>query len=244
MAKQWKNGKAGGTPLTAAELNRIEKEIEARATNQEVQDLRDKYEGLVARIEGLETLNERVAALESAHAAPGSESARPVEVMPPTPGEWDALEWLQATLEKYGEDPETVTELPFDIDTRNVTNMNRMFAHYRALTSVPQMDTSNVTYMTNTFQNCSSLTSVPQMDTSNVTYMGQMFDGCSSLTSVPDMDTSNVTDMYGMFENCSSLTDGNVRLIGKNPQVNTRSMITGSGLTREPFYDTEGNPID
>ena len=70
-----------------------------------------------------------------------------------------------------------------------------------------------------------------------------MFDGCSSLTSVPDMDTSNVTEMRYMFRGCSSLTDGNVRLIGRHPDVDTTGMITRSGLTREPFYDTNGNPI-
>ena len=70
-----------------------------------------------------------------------------------------------------------------------------------------------------------------------------MFSYCSSLVSVPDMDTSQVTDMRFMFHGCSSLTDGNVRLIGKHPNVNTFNMITNSGLTRMPFYDAAGNPI-
>ena len=39
----------------------------------------------------------------------------------------------------------------------------------------------------------------------------------------------------------AALTDGNVRCIGKNSGVNTGNMITNSGLTRLPFYDTNGN---
>ena len=146
-------------------------------------------------------------------------SGKPVEVMPPTVGSYDAMDWLRATLTEYGESHETVKELPFEIDSSQVTNMLNMF------------------------QNCYALTSVPAMDTRNVTYMGGMFRGCSSLTSVPDMDTRNVTFVGFMFSECSSLTDGGVRLIGKHPNVNTAMMINGSGLTREPFYDINGQPI-
>ena len=122
-------------------------------------------------------------------------SGKPVEVMPPTPGGYDAQDWLQAKLTEYGEDYRTVEEIPFEIDTSQVTNM------------------------------------------------GDMFDGCSSLTTVPPMDTSQVTNMYDMFRRCSALTDGNVHLIGKHPSVNTARMIQDSGLTREPFYDSSGQPI-
>ena len=194
-------------------------------------------------------------------------SGRPVEVMPPTPGTYDARNWLRAKLTEYGEDYRTVEEIPFEIDSSQVTNMSYMFHGCSSLTSVPDMDTSRVTNMSGMFRGCSSLTSVPDMDTSQVTDMSPMFYGCSSLTSVPDMDTSRVTNMssmfYGcsslttvsdmhtsnasdvsrMFYGCSSLTDGNVRLIGKRTGVNTYGMITQSGLTREPFYDSSGQPI-
>ena len=157
-----------------------------------------------------------------------------------------------------------LTSVP-DIDTSNVTNMSRMFQRCTALTVVPDMDTSNVTDMSNMFFNCSSLTSVPDMDTSNVTDMSNMlyycfkltsapdmytsnvtnmfnmFSDCSSLTSVPDMDTASATNMSYMFYNCKVLTDGNVRLVGKKSGVNTSYMILDSGLTRLPFYDTNGN---
>ena len=194
-------------------------------------------------------------------------SGRPVEVMPPTSGGYGARDWLRAKLTEYGEDYRTVEELPFEIDSSQVTNMSYMFHGCSSLTSVPDMDTSRVTNMSGMFRGCSSLTSVPDMDTSQVTNMSPMFYGCSSLTSVPDMDTSRVTNMssmfYGcsslttvpdmhtsnasdvsrMFYGCSSLTDGNVRLIGKRTGVNTYGMITQSGLTREPFYDSSGQPI-
>ena len=146
-------------------------------------------------------------------------SGKPVEVMPPAPGMYDARGWLRATLTKYGEDYRTVEEIPFGIDSRQVTNMRYMF------------------------QDCSSLTTAPAMDTSQVTNMRYMFQGCSSLTTVPAMDTAQVTEMRSMFQGCSSLTDGNVRLIGKHPQVRTSDMIYQSGLTRKPFYDINGQPI-
>ena len=170
-------------------------------------------------------------------------SGKPVEVMPPTPGGYDAQDWLQAKLTEYGENYRKVEEIPFEIDTSQVTNMVDMFDGCSSLIAVPPMDTSQVTNMYGMFSRCSSLTTVPDMDTSSVTDMAAMFSRCSSLTTVPDMDTSQVTNMYDMFRGCSALTDGNVRLIGKHPGVNTARMIQNSGLTREPFYDINGQPI-
>ena len=170
-------------------------------------------------------------------------SGKPVEVMPPTPNWYDAQDWLRGRLTEYGEDYRTVEELPFEIDTSQVTNMSGMFRRCSSLASVPDMDTSQVTNMNAMFHGCSSLTTVPDMDTSQVTDMGSMFYGCSSLTTVPDMHTSNASDVSRMFYGCSPLTDGNVRLIGKRTGVNTYGMIQDSGLTREPFYDSSGQPI-
>ena len=170
-------------------------------------------------------------------------SGKPVEVMPPTPGWYDAWDWLRAKVTEYGESYETVTELPFEIDSSQATKMNSMFEGFSALTTVPDMDTRNATDMSDMFRGCSSLTTVPDMDTSQVTNMGSMFGWCSSLTTIPDMNTHNVTDTSYMFYVCSALTDGNVRLIGKHPDVGTVGMIQDSGLTREPFYDSSGQPI-
>lgn len=167
---------------------------------------------------------------------------KPVEVMPATPGDWEAQRWLRGKLEEYGENYETVTELPFDIDssntvgmygmfdgcanlttvpdmdTRNVTDMSYMLRDCSALTTVPEMDTRNVTDMRTMFQNCTSLTTVPDMDTGRVADMSYMFKGCSSLTNVPDMDTRNVTTMRYMFTDCSSLTTA--------PKMNTSQVTT------------------
>lgn len=146
-------------------------------------------------------------------------SGRPVEVMPPTPGTYDARDWLRAKLTEYGENYRTVTEIPFEIDSSNATAMRSMF------------------------NNCSSLTRAPEMDTRNVTNMELMFKDCSALTTVPDMDTAQVTNVSHMFFQCRALTDGNVRLIGKRPGVDTSYMIYRAGLTRYPFYDINGQPI-
>ena len=194
-------------------------------------------------------------------------SGKPVEVMPPTPNWYDAQDWLRGRLTEYGESYQTVKEIPFEIDTGESSNLDSMFRGCSSLTTVPDMDTSQVTDVQSMFRGCTSLTTVPDMDTSQVTNMLSMFDGCSSLTTapvmdtsqatdmrsmfrdcsslttVPDMDTRNVTDMSDMFRGCSSLTDGNVRLIGKRTGVNTVRMIQNSGLTREPFYDSSGQPI-
>ena len=170
-------------------------------------------------------------------------SGKPVEVMPPTPNWYDAQDWLRGRLTEYGESYQTVKEIPFEIDTGESSNLDSMFRGCSSLTTVPDMDTSQVTNMLSMFDGCSSLTTAPVMDTSQATDMRSMFRGCSSLTTVPDMDTRNVTDVSDMFRGCSSLTDGNVRLIGKRTGVSTVRMIRDSGLTREPFYDSSGQPI-
>lgn len=130
-----------------------------------------------------------------------------------------ARDQFRAALSARGLYYLTVTEIPFEIELVGSGSAQAMF------------------------YGCSALTSAPDMDTSQVTGMNSMFDGCSSLTHVPDMDTGQVTNMRYTFYGCSALTDGNVRLIGRHPNVDTTSMILYSGLTREPFYDTNGNPI-
>ena len=129
------------------------------------------------------------------------------------------------------------------MDTSQVTIMYYMFRDCSSLTSVSGLDTSNIMSTYSMFQNCSSLTHAPDLDTSQVISMQHMFQGCSSLVQVPDLDTSQVTLADYMFQDCSLLTDGNVRLIGKHSGVTTHDMILNSGLTRLPFYDTNGNPI-
>ena len=145
-------------------------------------------------------------------------SAKPTVTITGTSG-YQSRDQFRAACTQYGVDYRTVKELPF------------------------LLDTSQATVLADMFYGCSSLTTVPDLDTSRVTDMSFMFWGCSSLTRVPDLDTRRVTNVSFMFRDCSSLTDGNVRCIGRHPSVNTQSMILGSGLTRLPFYDTNGNPI-
>lgn len=149
-----------------------------------------------------------------------------------------ARDQLRAALTERWLNYQTVEKIPFDIELIGTGSTQSMFYNCAALTSVPDMDTSGVTTMSNMFTGCAALTHAPSLDTSQVTEMGGMFWDCLALTSVPDMDTSNVTNMRYMFYDCAALTDGNVLLIGRHPQVDTTGMITGSGLTREPF-DTE-----
>ena len=122
------------------------------------------------------------------------------------------------------------------MDTSKVTDMSSMFSYCMSLTSVPEMDTSKVTNMNAMYAFNPSLTSVPEMDTSNVTNMSFMFAWCTALAYVPDMDTSNVTNMTSMLSGTQSLTDGNIRLFGQHPSVNTTGMIESSALTVEPFF--------
>ena len=149
-------------------------------------------------------------------------TSKPTEVLPANTSTYGTRDDFRALLTRYGLDYRKVTELPFNLDTSQVTNM---------------------TYM---FYGCSSLVSVPAMDTSQVTNMPFMFNGCSSLVSVPDMDTSKVTSMTYMFYGCSSLKDGKVRLIrpSSTKPSNRANMIMSSGLTREPFFLPDGTPIN
>ena len=93
-----------------------------------------------------------------------------------------------------------------NIDTSNVTIMQRMFQNCTRLTTVPFYNTSKVKDMYQMFDNCRNLTTIPAFNTSNVTIMEQMFKGCSLLKTVPEMDTSKVTKFQYMFNNCTSLT--------------------------------------
>ena len=100
-------------------------------------------------------------------------------------------------------------------DTRNVTNMESMFAmdlyDGSLLTEldVSNFDTSKVTNMADMFAFIDKLTylDLKNFDTSNVTDMSQMFRYCYKLEQVDlsNFDTSNVTNMSWLFEDNYSL---------------------------------------
>ena len=113
------------------------------------------------------------------------------------------------------------------LDTSNVSNMNRMFYNCYSLKTIPQLNTSKVTNISSMFSYCYSLTTIPQLDTSNVSNMSSMFYSCNSLTAIPQLDTSKVIDMSSMFSGCYSLKT--------IPQLNTSKVTT----TAKMFYNCQ-----
>ena len=153
-----------------------------------------------------------------------------------------ARDAFRAALAARGLDYATVTELPFDIELVGSGNAQLLFYGCSALTSIPPFDMSQVTNANGMFQLCSSLVTVPPLDTRNVWNAPSMFAYCSSLTSVPTMNAAKMTNVTNMFTGCRVLTDGNVLLTNRNPAVDSTGMISGSGLTREP-WDTATPPV-
>ena len=106
-------------------------------------------------------------------------------------------------------------------DTRNVTNMDSMFAMYNNVNGVPvenkltniifgdNFSVENVTIMSQLFAGCSKLTTidVSDWDTSNVIDMSSVFAYCQSLTSLDlsKWDTSNAGTMSWLFKGCTNL---------------------------------------
>ncbi len=137
------------------------------------------------------------------------------------------------------------------LDTRDVTNMFKMFYDCDSLTNLnlgENFNTSNVTDMYGMFEECRSLTELnlgDNFDTSNVSDMYGMFGACKSLVELnlgDNFDTSNVIDMGYMFSDCWSLKELS---LGKNFDtsnvVNMHAMFGGcSSLTElnlgEKFY--------
>ena len=164
-------------------------------------------------------------------------------VMPASSSTYGARDWLRKTLSERGLYYQTVTEIPFAIDSSRVTDMINMFQGCSKLEKAPVLDTRNVRNMSSMFQGCAALREAPTLDTRSLEFAAEMFSGCKSLVKVPDMNTSKTVGLAEIFYNCAALKDGNVRLIGKNPDAITIDMIKYSGLTREPFFDESGQPI-
>lgn len=195
---------------------------------------------------------------------------RPVVDIIGSTGNLDARDQLRAAVAGYGLNYQTVETLPFDVRFVESTNAGNAFNGFGGLTVAPNIDTAGVTTFLGMFRTCRELTHIPEFDTSgmsgNAAYMFaycgnlvasppidaapgeltsalEMYTNCSSLETVGDIHTDRVTNARNMFTNTRSLSDGGVRLIGKHSNVDTFNIIYGSGLTREPFYDTDGNPI-
>ena len=119
------------------------------------------------------------------------------------------------------------------LDTRNVTNMNNMFAACTSLTTLDlsSFDTRNITNMNSMFYGCRSLTSlnVSSFDTSSVTTMASMFAACTSLTTLDlsSFDTHNVTNMGYMFQVCNALTSLDVSSFDTGKVTDMSAMFVG-----------------
>lgn len=136
-------------------------------------------------------------------------------------------QFIAQVVSARGLDPSEMEALPFTIDMRSCIKADYMFSSFSALKEV---EIQWVPWQTRSY--------------------ASMFLMCTSLEHVNDLDltfTGTQTDFSQMFYGCSSLTDGNVRIIIDPNLVSkytTEDMITGSGLTRKPFFDSQGNPID
>lgn len=108
----------------------------------------------------------------------------------------------------YGEFP--------SLNTKNVVNMDYMFADCDSLSAVSLFNTENVSSMRGMFARCrgyevgarrdTGLTGIPLLNTTKVVDMGEMFEGCRDLSSIPLLDTKNVSSTFDMFNGCSSLS--------------------------------------
>lgn len=185
-------------------------------------------------VPGLETVMKRIALLEQMR------DVLTLTTDKPAPNQ------VKDELTRRGLDYTTVTTIPFSIDAGQQTNLGFMFRYFGKLREAPLiLNTSATVYMSNMFEGCSSLEIVHEMNTSSVTSMANMFFDCRALRSLPDIDARKVDNTAFMFRGCDKLRDGGVRLIrpdGTKP-ANTNSMIVVSGLSREPFFTPDGQPI-
>lgn len=105
----------------------------------------------------------------------------------------------------------SLSTLPEELRTKNVTNMEFMFQGCHKLSAIPKMNTSNVTNMYYMFSNCQAITTIPQMDTTNVVNMENIFERCFNLKSVPALNAEKLsmyswTGLFG-YTDLPNLTD-------------------------------------
>ena len=116
-------------------------------------------------------------------------------------------------------------------DTKNVTNMNKMFSLCSSLVNLnlSNFNTKNVTNMSKMFSECESLTNLnlSNFNTENVTDMGWMFNECKSLANLnlSNFNTENVTNMSYMFHECKSLTNVNLSNFNTQNVTNMSNMF-------------------
>lgn len=229
----WAAIRAGGEPEALAELAERVGVLEQREPTP-----------------GLEALTKRVEALEAAHTEPDPYANTSTIKVTDGGDLYNMFRFFAGKeLGIFDGDASDITdwfawgdEELSALDGKTSLSLEVQVQKWEYLPFIP--DVTGVEDLSYAFSDMVSLKAVPPLDTSSATNTTYMFGGCSQLTHVPDLSAASVTDASLMFYRCVNLTDGNVRLIGKHPDVGTYNMIEGSGLTREPFYDTEGNPIN
>ena len=134
---------------------------------------------------------------------------------------WSEENWIEVNTDASNmfSNLQAVTniELPYNIDTSKVENMENLFHNCLALTEldISNFDTANVTNMKGIFSgsdtnlgrgwdyrmNLTNIKGLNSLNTSQVNDMSKMFYMCVSLPSldVSNFDTSNVRDMSFMF---------------------------------------------
>lgn len=98
-------------------------------------------------------------------------------------------EWYSSNtsaLELYANDAELVY-CP-NIDTSNVTTVQRMFYSCTKMIYMPSLNFSNVTNMNNTFDRTSGIEVIPPLDTSNASSWNSTFAGCTNLKRIEGID--------------------------------------------------------
>ena len=134
----------------------------------------------------------------------------------------------------------TIEELDLSsFDTRNVTNMSRMFALRIGSSghgllkklNIDNWDTSKVTDMSEMFMHCAELPKldVSHFNTSNVLNMNYIFTDCQKLESidVTNWNTSKVKSMYCMFSGCKSLEELDLSSFDTSSVEDMEFMISG-----------------
>ncbi|WP_334213242.1 BspA family leucine-rich repeat surface protein, partial [Lactococcus garvieae] len=125
-------------------------------------------------------------------------------------GDFDNSQTSEQLWQKHSSD---ITKIVFDGPVIADTSLRGLFLdlnHVESIVGMEFLDTKNTTDMSRMFDNMSSLSSLDVTDfkTSKVQWMGHMFRGDEKLEflDVSHFATSQVTDMTGMFEKMSSLT--------------------------------------
>ena len=108
--------------------------------------------------------------------------------------------------------------------------MSSMFNNCYSLVTIPQLDTQNVTNMDKMFNSCYSLIGIPQLDTKNVQDMSSMFYNCYSLISISQLDILNVASISKMYSYCYSLVTANM----KNLKIACQ-LASATNLSKESF---------